>query len=272
MKVLVAADMEGVSGVVHWDHVSAGKPDYARFRRVMTAEVNAAVRGAFEGGAQEVVVTDGHAAGRNLLIEELDPRVRLNCGSPAPLAMVQGAEEGIDAAIFVGYHARAGTPNAILDHTWSSARVMNVWLNDQVLGETGLNAAMCGHYGAPVVMVTGDQAVCAEARALLGDIETVVVKRARGHMAAECLAPERTQAAIHEAATRALQRLRTGQSPPPFCPATPITLRVQVTSSQLADQAAALLGARRLADKQVELLVEDMPAAYRMMRAVIAMG
>jgi D-amino peptidase len=190
MKILIAADMEGVTGVVNWDHVDPDHAEYQRFRRLMTGDVNAAVRGAFEGGAEEVVIADGHGSGRNLLIEELDPRTRLNSGGPAPLSMVEGADSEIDAAMFVGYHARAGAPNAILSHTWSGRRVARVWLNGGEVGEIGLNAAVCGHFEVPVIMISGDQTACAEAAELLGELETAVVKTAKSRMAAECLSPE----------------------------------------------------------------------------------
>ncbi len=117
MKILIAADMEGITGVVHWDQVDSQHPEYQRFRRIMTGDVNSAIRGAFEGGADEVIVADGHDSARNILIEDLDPRARLNSGTPSPLAMVQGVDQGVDGAMFVGYHARCGAPNAILDHT-----------------------------------------------------------------------------------------------------------------------------------------------------------
>jgi len=155
MKLLIAADMEGVTGVVSWDHVDARTAEYQRFRRLMTADVNAAVEGALAAGAGDILVTDGHASSGNLLIEELHPQARLNTGTPSPFSMVQCAQDGLDAALFVGYHARVGTVHAILDHTWSSARVADVWLNGRPVGETGLNAAVCGAYGAPVLLVTG---------------------------------------------------------------------------------------------------------------------
>ena len=180
MRILVAADMEGISGVVDWDHVNPEHKAYGRFRKLMTGKVNAAVRGAFDGGAEAVWVADWHVHGRNILIEELDPRAELQCGSPSPLAMVTGVESGVDGVVFIGYHARAGTERAILDHTWSGKRVVKLRLNGDRIGETGLNAALCGHFEAPVIMVAGDRAVCEEARALLEGIETVEVKRATG--------------------------------------------------------------------------------------------
>src|SRR3972149_1994322 len=171
MKILIAADMEGISGVVHWDHVTSGHAEYQRFRRVMTHDVNAAIRGAFDAGAEEVIVTDGHWNNLNLLIEEIDPRARLNSGGSAPLSMVQGIGSDVSGVMFVGYHARSGTPNAILDHTYSDERVASVWLNGKVTGEIGLNAAICGYFDVPVIMISGDQAACAEAVETLGPVE-----------------------------------------------------------------------------------------------------
>ena len=271
MRILIAADMEGITGVVHGDHTTPGHAEYARFRRLMTADVNAAIRGAFEAGATEVVVKDGHGGGCNILIEEIDPRARLNSGSPAPLSMVQGIDPGIGAAFFVGYHARGGTPNAILGHIWSSVRVVNVWLNGQPIGEIGLNAALCGHFGVPVIMISGDQSACAEAATLLGKLETAVVKQATGRMSAECLPPEVTHAMIQDAARRALERLRSGGAPAPFRPGTPITVAVELNRSEMADAAALLPGARR-EGRRIEVSADDMLAAYGAFRAIVGLA
>jgi len=272
MKILIAADMEGVTGVVHWDHVTPGHEEYPRFRRLMTGDVNAAIRGAFEAGADEVIVTDGHDAGRNILIEELDPRARLNAGTPAPLAMVQGVDSGVSGVIFVGYHARIGTPDAILDHTWSSTRVANLWLNGQPTGEIGLNAAVCGHFDVPVIMISGDQSACAEAAELLSSIETAAVKHAVGRMAAECLPPEVTHAAIYSAAAQAVSCLRAEDAPSPFRPQTPISIAIEFTHSEMADGATVLPGAHRPEGKRVELTADDMPTAYRLFQAAVALA
>jgi D-amino peptidase len=270
VKILIAADMEGVTGVVHWDHVSPEHAEYGRFRRLMTGDVNAAIRGAFDAGAGQVSVSDGHAHGRNVLVEELDPRAQLHSGTPSPLAMVKGADE-VDAAMFVGYHARAGAQNGILDHTWSSARVMNVWLNDKLVGETGLNAAVCGHFGAPVIMISGDQTVCAEATNFLGPVETAVVKQAAGRMTAQCLSPEVSQQKIYEAAKQAVERFKAGQTPKPLRLSPPITLAVELCTSNMADQASLLPGSRR-EGRRVEYTAEDMLTAYRAMRTIIGLA
>lgn len=272
MKILIATDMEGVTGVVHWDDVMPEHAEFTRFRRLMTGDVNAAIRGVYEAGAKEVIVTDGHNHGRNLLIEEVDPRVRLNTGEASPLAMVHGVDTQVNAAIFIGYHARAGAANAILSHTWSGRRVANVYLNGQLAGEIGLNAAVCGHFGVPVIMVSGDQTACTEACELLGQIETAIVKRASGRMAAECLSPEATQAIIYAAAARAVSCFAAGESPAPFRLDTPITMAIEFNQPEMAEQAALLPGIRRVEGRGIEFAADDMPTAYRLFQAAVALA
>jgi D-amino peptidase len=272
VKILIAADMEGVTGVVHWDQVDSQHPEYQRFRKLMTGDVNAAIRGAFAGGADEVVVADGHGSGRNILIEELDARARLNSGSPSPLSMVQGAQGGVSAAMFVGYHACVGSQNGILDHTWSGSTVASVRVNGKLMGETAWNASVCGHFGAPVIMVSGDQTVCAEARALLGEIETAEVKQATGRMAAECLPPAVSQRLIEEAALRAVRRLREGQAPAPLKVSTPVTLSMDLVTADMADRAMLMPGMRRAGGRQIEFTAADVPSAYGLFRALVSVA
>jgi len=272
VKILIAADMEGISGVVHWDQVNSQHKEYGRFRKLMTGDVNAAIEGAYEGGAEEVIVADGHGSARNILVEELDARARLNSGGPSPFAMVQGIDTGVDGVMFVGYHARVGSQNAILDHTWSSTCVANVWLNGRPVGEIGFNAAVCGHFGSPVIMISGDQTACAEAVELLGAVETAVVKQARGRMAAECLPPERSRQKIREAAARAVRGLRAEQAPQPLRLEAPIRATLELVTSDMADRAALLPGATRLEGKRIEIVVDDATTAYRSFRSAVALA
>lgn len=271
MKIFIAADMEGITGVTNWDQVNPSHSEYPRFRKLMTADVNAAIQGAFESGADEVVVKDGHANGTNILIEELAPSARLNASNSSPFAMVQGIDESFDGVFFVGYHARAGTKKAILDHTWSSSSVANVWLNDQPVGEVGLNAAVCGHYGVPVIMVSGDQTVCAEAMDLLGQIEVAVVKQAVGRMAAECLPPQLAQEKICEAAARAVSRLKAGQTAP-FRVQPPVTVVVEFFNSSMADSAARLPWSKRLDGRRIQVTLDDMPSAYQAFQVLVSLA
>jgi D-amino peptidase len=271
-KILVAADMEGVTGVTAWDHVDRTQPEYARFRRLMTQDVNAAIQGALEAGADETLVADGHGSHRNILLEELDPRARLNAGGTAPFSMVQGIDFGVNGVLFVGYHARAGTQNAILDHTWSSRCVANLWLNDLLVGEAGLNAALCGHFGAPVLMISGDQAVCAEALEMLGPVEVAVVKRATGRMSAECLPPAQAHEKICDAAGRAVRRLKESKAPPPFVLPAPLQVAVELNSSDMADRASLLPEVERVGGRRIEFSAADMPEAYRLFSAAIMLA
>lgn len=273
MKILIAVDMEGITGVTTWDQVTPGHAEYARFRKLMTQDVNAAVRGAFQAGAEEVIVADGHWNGSNILIEELDPRAKLNTGSPSPLSMMQGIEESVDGVFFVGYHARNGSPSAILDHTWSSRTVANVWLNDILTGEYGLNAALAGHYGVPVIMASGDQTACEQMCDLLGALETAIVKQATGRFAAECLAPQVTQELIYEAACRAVERLGEGDINDPFVLDTPIRVTVEFFTSDMADRASKIPYTQREGTR-VSFSAKEMETAYTAFRSMVmlAMG
>lgn len=271
MKILIATDMEGVTGVTTWDQVTPGHVEYTRFRRQMTEDVNAAIRGAFDGGATEVIVADGHWNASNILIEELDPRARLNTGSPSPFSMMEGIDESVEGVMFVGYHARNGSPNAILDHTWSSRTVANVWLNDLLTGEYGLNAAVAGHFGVPVIMVSGDQTACAQVAELLGDVETAIVKQASSRFAAECLAPKVSREMICLSAERAVERLAQGDVPEPFLLDTPITVTVEFFTSDMADRATRIPFTKRQGTR-LSLTVQEMASAYNGFRAMVMLA
>jgi D-amino peptidase len=271
MKILIAADMEGITGVTTWDQVTPGHAEYARFRKLMTQDVNAAIRGARDAGADQVIVADGHWHGSNILIEELDHRARLNSGSPSPFSMMQGLDESVDGVFFIGYHARNGSANAILDHTWSSRTVANVWLNDLLTGEYGLNAALAGHFGAPVIMASGDQTACGQMSDLLGEIETAVVKQASGRFGAECLAPPLTQELIYEAAMRAVERLSEGDVPDPFILDTPVRVMVEFFTSDIADRATILPYTER-EDRCVSFTAREMATAYSAFRSMVTMA
>ena len=272
MKILIAADMEGITGVTNWEQVDPNHSEYPRFRRLMTGDVNAAIRGVCEAGADQVLVTDGHDRGTNILLEELDKRARLICGDFSPLAMIQGVDQDVDGVIFVGYHARAGSQNGILDHTWSSRRVANLWLNDLLVGEYGLNGAVAGHFNVPVLMLSGDQTACAQASELLGNIETVVVKTAISRMAAECLPPNITEALIQKSASKAVRRLKAGEAPRPFRVDTPVRVTIDFNTSEQADQAVLYPGSKRMDGRRITFTSDDMLAAYLGFQAAMAMA
>ena len=271
MKILISADMEGITGITTWDQVTPGHAEYLRFRRVMTSDVNAAVRGAYDGGADDVVVADGHWNASNILVEELDPRARLNTGSPSPLSMMQGIGKDVDGVIFVGYHARQGSRNAVLDHTWSDTCIANVWLNEVLAGEYSLNGALAGHYRVPVLMATGDQTACAQMIEELGALDTVVVKQGTGRYSAECLPPDISQHMIEQCAKRSVERLLKKDAPPPFMVKTPIRVTVELQGSDMADRAMLLPGVSR-EDRKLSFKAEDMPEAYSTFRALVLLS
>jgi D-amino peptidase len=262
MNLLISVDMEGISGVVTSDHTSSSHKEYERFRKLMTAEANAAIEGALAGGADQIVVNDSHGGMANILIEELNPAAELISGSPKPFGMMQGIGPEGDAVFFVGYHAASGTGAAVLEHTWSG-HLVELRLNSRVVGEMGLNAALAGAYDAPVILVTGDRAVTEEANALLGEIETVAVKDGVTRSAARCLHPEVAHKRIRQAAERAL-RLTVS----PFVMPSPITLQVVFQRAIHADMAALVPGSQRVDGRTVEWAGEDMPAVYKVFRAM----
>jgi D-amino peptidase len=267
MRVYISVDMEGIAGVAHEDQTDPIEPrhagDYNRFRRLMTNEANAAIAGALEAGAEAVLVNDSHWLMRNLLAEELNPAAELLSGGPKRLSMVEGIDGGFDAAMFIGYHARAGTRNATIDHTYTS-RVYEARLNGEPVGELALNAAMAGVHGVALALVSGDQALAAEARALLGDgIETVVVKQAVGRFAARSLAPSVACQRIREGAARALRRRH-----PPFVLKAPIHLEVDFALTQMADMAELVPGSSRTGGRTVGYSGDDYREVFRAWRAM----
>ena len=267
MRVYISVDMEGVAGVAHEDQTDPIDPrhagDYNRFRRLMTNEANAAIAGALEAGAKAVLVNDSHWFMRNLLAEELNPAAELLSGGPKRLSMVEGIDGGFDAAMFIGYHARAGTRNATIDHTYTS-RVYEARLNGEPVGELALNAAMAGVHGVAVALVSGDQALAAEARMLLGGgIETVLVKEAVGRFAARSVAPTVACERIRSGAVAALRRKHVA-----FTFKVPIRLEVDFVVSQMADMAELVPGSRRTGGRTVSYAGDDYREVFRAWRAV----
>lgn len=206
LKVHISADLEGITGVVTGEQLGPGGFEYGRFREFMTDEVNAAIEGARAAGATEIVVADSHGNGQNLLIERLPEDVLLVRAWPRPLGMMEGIDSTFDAAVFIGYHASTTNPEGVRAHTLSSANLTAVRLNGIEMPEAGLNAAVAGHFGVPVVAISGDDAIVAEAERLLGTIDGAVVKQALGFHSAVTVMPavgrERIRAAV-EAGVRA---------------------------------------------------------------------
>lgn len=208
LRVFISADMEGISSAVSSDQMSPEGFEYAGFRKLMTAEVNAAIEGALEAGATKITVADSHGNGLSLLPDELNPKARLIRSWPRPLGMMQGVEGGFDAAMFIGYHASANTADAVRAHTIAGARYFAVRLNGQHASEGLFNAAIAGHYGVPVVLISGDETAIAEVqRTVSAGITGVAVKRAIGNSSADSLSPQAAREQIRQASRAALTRV-----------------------------------------------------------------
>jgi len=264
LKVFISVDMEGVSGVVTGDQTGAGGADYNRFRRLMTEEANAAIRGAFGAGATEVVVNDSHGSMRNLLIEELDNRAQLISSNIKPMGMMQGLDPSFDAVIFIGYHAKAGSAVGVLAHT-GSGTVADLRINGRSVGEAGMNMYVAGVFGAPVVMISGDQEAIAQARELAPNIEGAQVKEAIATTAARSLHPEVARERIRDATVRALKRLPEFK---PVKPATPATFEVKFSQTALADVAEQIPTVKRVDAQTVSYQAGDYLQGYRLLRVL----
>jgi len=265
MKVYISADIEGVCGVTDLDHTKRDGKDYDIVRRLMTKEVNAAAEGAFEGGASEVVVNDSHGSMVNLLIEELDERVTIVSGSPKPLAMLQGIK-GCDVAMFVGYHSRAGTVDAVLDHTYHGRVVYNIRVNGMKMGEFGVNASLAGYFKVPVILVTGDKKTTDEALSLLNQVEVVPTKEGIGRLAAVSAHPSRVREQIRKKAKKAVKN--SGKANP-FTVEPPLRLEMDVVSTHMADRVELIPGIQRVSGRCVAYECDDFLELFRAMRAMI---
>ncbi len=238
-KIYISADMEGITGVSTWDETERPKPEFDRFRKIMTDEVNAAIEGAFEGGATEVLVNDSHNSMRNILIERLHPRAALISGNVKRLSMVEGIDESFDGVFFLGFHSASGTLNSILDHTYTS-RIHRAWINEAEASEFIIFGAAAGYFGVPIKFFSGDDKACQSAKDYFGEIETVVVKKAISRQAALMFPPAVTHQQIRESAKCAvsIEGKVTRFKPP-------ITLRVEFVSTREADGASILPLSRR---------------------------
>lgn len=241
LKVLISADLEGVAGVSTSMQASPNGREYEKFRRLMTLEVNAAIEGAFSAGATEVLVADSHGNAQNIDVELLDFRARLTRGWPRPLGMVHGIDETFGAVVFVGFHAREGDGPGVLAHTFTGGLDMD--LNGEVASEATLSAAVVGHFGVPVVFLSGDQVIGEDIRRQLGPIETVAVKEAIGYHAATMLHPEEARRRIAAGVERGIRRR--GELAPLVLGGA-VTMTIRWEDPVMAEIVALMRGAERL--------------------------
>jgi len=264
LKVYISADMEGVGGVSTWDvQASAKGREYEQFRRLMTLEVNAAIAGAFDAGATDVIASDSHGDAQNIDVELLDSRARLIRAWPRPLGMMQGVDSTFDAVVFIGYHAREGRADAVLAHTFSGDEVVK--LNGVEMSEAGYNAAIAGDFGVPVVFLSGDQTICSDAKELLGPIETAAVKQAIGFHSARMIPPGEAQALIREGVKRGVGRRKDLK---PFRVTHPIKTEVRFNEIVKAELASYIPGVDRTSGNTIIFTAPDMVAASQFLEAI----
>ena len=262
MKIWIITDLEGVAGVFSFEECSSGKR-YEIAKSLLTQEVNAAIEGALEMGAKEILVVDSHGPG-GIRIEELHPEAKLLGGRPIPLPW--GLEEGFDAAFIIGQHAMAGIEKAHLSHTMSHVNVQNIWLNGARIGEIGIIAAIAGYFDVPVVLVTGDEAACAEARNLIPNIKTVAVKKGITHGSAISVTPVKARKMIKEGAKEALKMIDKIE---PYKVKAPIELIIEYSESgkRLAEILSQRPGLERVDGRTVRIRGEDLLEVLKKWRA-----
>jgi D-amino peptidase len=269
--VFISIDMEGIAGVAHLQQVMRGSDDFPASRELMTQEANAAVEGAFEGGASSVVVNDSHGDMYNLLPERMDQRADLVIGSPKVLSMMEGFGPEFGVALFIGYHAAAGTQAAVLDHTYSGRLLYEVRLNGEPVTEAELNAAFAGTYGVPVGLVTGDDKICSVAEKRLPSVRTVVVKQAYGRNVARSLHPASARQRIRQAAAEAVQAAAAHELLP-YRPEPPFVLEADVANTSCADLCALAPGTDRVGPRTVMFRADDFREAFRCLLTWVYLG
>ncbi|MBC7363961.1 MAG: M55 family metallopeptidase [Candidatus Aminicenantes bacterium] len=270
LKIFISVDMEGIWGVVHGNQCSSNSPEYQVARKWMVEDVNAVIQGLFEAGATEVVVNDSHGSMRNIVASELDRRATLISGSPKPLSMMEGIDSSFQGCIFVGYHARAGSAPAILDHTISGAAVYAIKINGQEMPELGINAAIAGYFKVPVIMLTGDTETCRQAQEILGqELVTVPVKDAVGRLASKNFPREKVLSDLREGAKKALALASSSRL---FVLKAPYKFELEFHTSQQAEPGMLIPGVRRISPRALAFESRDYLEGFKLMRALISLA
>ncbi|GMG89814.1 M55 family metallopeptidase [Cupriavidus metallidurans] len=271
MKILVSTDIEGVAGVFHAEQTRAGNGEYERARAWMTAEANAAVQGAFAGGATEVLVNDSHGGFRNLLPDQIDPRAQLVLGKPRYLSMMAGVEQDCDGVFMIGYHGRAQS-RGVLAHTINSGAFARVWLNGQELGEAGIYAALAGEFGVPVMLASGDDVFIAETQPLMPWVRYVQTKAAGGQGSGTSLSPAAAREAIAVAAESVTRDAIVHAEARCFELPGPVSCRLQTTTTAHADLFCQWPEFERVEGVTLTFTAPTVQAAVRMLNCCSAMS
>ena len=265
LKVHISVDMEGVAGTVTAEQLGPAGFEYGRFREFMTREALAAVEAAKAGGATEVIVADSHGNGQNLLIDQLPADVRVIRSWPRRLGMVAGVDDGVDAAIFIGYHAGTNNMTGVRAHTFSSANLTRVAVNGTNVTEGSWNAAIAGQFGVPVIMMSGDDAAIAEVRKAIGSVEAAETKRSLGFHSASTLTPQASADLIRQRVRTAMSRLSEFR---PYKVQSPVTVDVSFKNYLVAEVLAYLPIFERTDSHSVRFRAKDMAEASMIMNFI----
>ncbi|GAA0226673.1 M55 family metallopeptidase [Haladaptatus pallidirubidus] len=271
MNVFISADMEGITGIADPRDVVKGEADYDAGRELMVGDVNAAIEGALAGGAEAVLVNDSHSSMTNLSRSVLHDAARLIRGGTKPRSMMQGLTTSHDVAFFVGYHGKAGTPEAVLNHTFYSQILVSLRVNNDEVGELGWNAGLAGSLGVPVGLVTGDDATDAEARDELKNAETAVVKDGIDRFTADCLPAEDARNRIRTAAERAVRRAKTDDFAQPI-PDEPAAIEADWATTNQAARAARLPSVERVGGRTTRVEGEEYAEVFEASVAMLRAG
>jgi len=269
MKIYISADIEGIGGVVDRSQLSHEGYDYTRARKLMTGEVNAAVRGARKSGAQEILINDSHGPMTNLLIEDLEQEARLITGNQKHLGMMQGIDQSFDAVILIGYHARHNT-SGVLAHTYHGRVVSEICLNGSAVGEFEFNSLLAGYFNVPVVLVSGDDVLAGQVNTFNSEIETVVVKEAISRYTANCLHRNKIHELIESSIERVLANEQNNIEP---CRLDgPVEIEMAFMNSGMAENAMLMPGVEMVSPNRVKYLAKDIFEAYKVRAVLIALG
>jgi D-amino peptidase len=278
MNIYISCDMEGTAGVCSWEQVDARKytPDYFIYRKYMTAEVRAAIDGAREAGASGITVNDSHGPMRNIILDDMPDDVRVVFGNRKPFSMVQQVDVALGAAaddklgvFFTGYHGAIGDANATLCHTYTPSVIYDVRMNGVRCSEATLNAALAGHFGVPVLLITGDRVTVEGAKAQMPWITGVVVKESIGNYAVDSISPQAAQEAIRAGA---VQAVKNAASAKPYVFEAPITMEIDLTRVEQADHVGLIPGFERTGPRQVRFTHNDYPTVFRAFVAAFRLG
>ena len=271
MKLYISGDMEGVAGVSTWQQVDARTPhpEYQIYRRYYTQEIAAAVAGARAAGAGDVLINDSHGPMRNFLFDELPGDVRVIFGNRKPFSMVQDVDGTYGGAFFIGYHGAIGDANAVLCHTYTPSVIYELRLNGIRCSEATLNAGLLGHFGVPLLMVSGDRTTVEGVQAQMPWVHGVVLKESIGNFAANSVSPKRAQAMIRDGAAAAVANAANAQ---PFIFEGPIEMDVTLGKTEQADLVAMIPGFERTGARNVRFVSNDYPTIFKAFVATFRLG